>query len=127
MSKTNKLIEAIVEHLPEAVVEMIGHAAQFGDREFIDQVAEALNIEGEFYVVRVDGATDHVKRIAELEHALNKAVQVLSNYAAALNCRDNGGRLEFDDGEAFLARLRSINEDEGERVHKLLPCERGIH
>ena len=51
------------------------------------------------------------KRIEELIDALDKSVELQSHYAEMLNMHDGGGRIVFEDTEAWLERLRQLENN----------------
>lgn len=60
-------------------------------------------------IVRIHALLEDAGATAEeLLDALEKSVQLQSHYAQLLNAWDGGERLQFENGQAWLARLRSI-------------------
>jgi hypothetical protein len=53
---------------------------------------------------------DTDRRALDLQIALDRSVKLQSHYASLLNKWDGGRRIGFDDGAAWIARLREIGE-----------------
>jgi hypothetical protein len=54
------------------------------------------------------------RRIEALETALQKSVELQSHYAKLLNAYDGGQRLQFENTDAWIARLVALDKDAGQ-------------
>ena len=55
-------------------------------------------------------ARSNFKRIDQLEEALKELVNLQSHYAKLLNMYDGGERLQFNNADEWVDRLRSLKE-----------------
>lgn len=55
------------------------------------------------------GSHNFLQRIRALRNALDLSVNLQSHYANLLNMHDGGGRLQFKDGEEWIARLAALS------------------
>ena len=55
-------------------------------------------------------ARNNFKRIDQLEEALEESVKLQSHYAKILNMYDGGERLQFNNADEWVDRLRSLKE-----------------
>ena len=53
-------------------------------------------------------ARSNFKRIDQLEEALKESVKLQSHYAKLLNMYDGGERLQFNNADEWVDRLRSL-------------------
>ena len=57
-------------------------------------------------------ARSNFKRIDQLEEALKESVKLQSHYAQLLNMHDGGERLQFNNADEWVDRLRSLKDKE---------------
>ena len=57
-------------------------------------------------------ARSNFKRIDQLEEALKESVKLQSHYAKLLNMYDGGERMQFNNADEWVDRLRSLKEKE---------------
>ena len=55
-------------------------------------------------------ARSNFKRIDQLEAALKESVKLQSHYAGLLNMHDGGERLQFNNADEWVDRIRSLKE-----------------
>jgi hypothetical protein len=50
------------------------------------------------------------KEIKQLREALEESVKLQSHYANLLNCTDGGGRMTFENADAWVSRLEELKQ-----------------